>query len=58
MRSQLWQPDTWPEPHDVQFGRYFSGGDAAKEKEVDAGVAEHYRQVQAAVDGKQAEPTD
>lgn len=57
MRSRLWEPASWPGPeekYDVGFGIYF----AESEEEaaiLDAGTAETYGKVQAAVDGNGVE---
>ena len=56
LRSQLWQPSTWPDQsYRVCFGPYFFQG--AKEREaLDADIERHYEQVREAVAGKRAEP--
>ena len=57
MRSRLWEPVSWPGPeekYEVGFGIYF----AESEEEaaiMDAGTAETYGKVQAAVDGNGVE---
>jgi len=46
LRSQLWQPDSWPERHAVSFGRMFSkqvGADENAARAIDAAVAADYR---------------
>jgi uncharacterized protein len=45
-RSQLWEPETWPEPASVSFGRIIAREMRADEKvaqEIDARVADGYR---------------
>ena len=56
LRSQLWQPSSWPkESYRVCFGPYFFQG--AQEREaLDADIERHYEQVREAVAGKRAEP--
>ena len=56
LRSQLWQPSTWPDQsYRVCFGPYFFQG--AQEREaLDADIERHYEQVREAVAGKRAEP--
>ena len=56
LRSQLWQPSTWPDQsYRVCFGPYFFHG--AQEREaLDADIERHYEQVREAVAGKRVEP--
>ena len=56
LRSQLWQPSTWPDQsYRVCFGPYFFQG--AQEREaLDADIERHYEQVREAVAGKRVEP--
>ena len=58
LRSQLWQPSSWPAAEDsyqVCFGPYFFHG--AKEREaLDASIERHYEQVREAVAGERVEP--
>ena len=45
-RSQLWQPDTWPERQKISFGKMFAkraGADEAAAKAVDEAVEADYR---------------
>jgi hypothetical protein len=46
LRSGLWQPEKWPAPQKISFGRIIaknSGGDAAVEQQIDAFVEQAYR---------------
>jgi len=46
LRSELWQPETWPEHHKVSFGKMFARKLAAKDElaeQIDAAIAENYR---------------
>lgn len=46
LRASLWQPDAWPEPVKVSFGRMWTrkvGGDAEVAEQIDAMIAEGYR---------------
>lgn len=45
-RSELWRPDTWPEPLRISFGRLLAprlGGGVELEKAIDDGIEEDYR---------------
>jgi hypothetical protein len=47
LRSQLWQPETWPPRHRLSFGRLFSakiGGDTQMAETIDAAIATDYEQ--------------
>lgn len=47
LRSNLWKPDLWAEPHRVSFGEIFAaktGGDAAIAKVYDEAVQTNYRE--------------
>ena len=55
MRSQLWDPTTWPaEPMAVSFGQYFAE-DEAEAAMIDERVADTYSMVKQAVNGEVAE---
>lgn len=46
MRSELWQPDAWPERQKISFGRMYAkqrGADEAAAREIDAFVEADYR---------------
>lgn len=46
IRSELWQPDAWPERQKISFGRMYAkqrGADAAAAREIDAFVEADYR---------------
>jgi hypothetical protein len=54
LRSQLWDPSTWPEEEfAVSFAPYFSplggGGNDPVKAKMDAGLASHYAEVKDAV---------
>jgi len=57
MRSQLWEPTSWPlEKYEVRFGQYFcKQKDSILANRIDKGVADHYEKVQRSVDGQCAE---
>ena len=45
VRARLWQPESWPAPGRISFGRIIAprvGGDAALAEQIDAGVAGAY----------------
>ncbi len=47
IRSGLWQPHDWPEPHRVSFGEMLAarrGGDPDAAAQIDAAVEQDYRQ--------------
>jgi len=47
IRSNLWKPDLWAEPHRVSFGEIFaakSGGDAATARGYDEAIEKNYRE--------------
>lgn len=47
LRSQLWQPDAWGEPHKVSFGRMYAkrkNAPAATVAAVDAAIERDYRE--------------
>ena len=39
IRSSLWQPDDWGEPHKVSFGKMFAARRAAKDADAEATAA-------------------
>jgi PPOX class probable FMN-dependent enzyme len=46
IRSQLWESETWPERHEISFGRMMvkqSGGDEASAQAIDETVEADYR---------------
>ncbi len=46
IRSELWQPDAWPERQKISFGRMYAkqrGADEAAAREIDAFVEADYR---------------
>jgi hypothetical protein len=46
LRSELWQPDTWPERKKVSFGKMFAkklSADDAVAQQIDSAIEENYR---------------
>ena len=46
LRSELWQPDTWPERKKISFGKMFAkklSADDAVAQQIDSAIEENYR---------------